>query len=156
MHARYLILLLIIVVTSSCKKDKLTGTYDRIEGEYKYVFSEYVSSQWLIFWTKSSLVHFDANQLDYSAGIEFDNKGRVYFIIDDAVFLKRRYRIKEQSEYEGRLNMELWVDVNDKDLNINDELHITHFGEDTLVVFEYPGPGYDPNVPSYNYFVRIK
>lgn len=149
--------LVCITLLSACAKDRLTGAYDEIEGEYKWVYTEYVKTEYLIFSVKYSLVHHDAQNSAYSAGVRFTDKGRIQLLIDDAEFIDRPFKVLEKEEEEGgRKSLILKVDVNRKDLDINDKLNIVHFGSDTLIVREFPGSAYDQNIVGDNYFIRVK
>ena len=115
-----------------------------------------METKWLIFSYERTTVHRDASEFDYSANIRFDDKGKVYFIIDDEVFVNRPFKAESQDKSDGILHFDLKVDVNAKDLDIDDHLTLRHYDSDTLVVREFPGSGYDPNTPGENYFIRVK
>ena len=55
-----------------------------------------METKWLIFSYERTTVHRDASEFDYSANIRFDDKGKVYFIIDDEVFVNRPFKVESQ------------------------------------------------------------
>jgi len=137
----------------SCKKDKLTGIYDRFEGKYEWAYSYYTFRDCSLCPLKS---HTDfASQANYTAQIEFDNTTHITFFINNEVLVKKKFKIKDQYQDGNTLFMDLKVDVNKDVLDIDDKIEVYSISEDTIYILGFPGSGYDNNFQGSNYFVRV-
>ena len=94
-----LLILVTLVVITSCKKDKLEGAYDRIEGKYQWIYSDYTYRDCILCALK---YHVDsAKEANYTAQIEFDNTSCVTFYIDNAELTKKKFRISAFNSKHG-------------------------------------------------------
>jgi len=150
-----LLLLLILTVSfSSCKKDKLEGDYNVFEGKWKWVGTSYATKNCTLCQQVSHYI--STSDVSYTAEIEFTDKGRVIFYINNDVVAEEKFKVLRQDKYEGEVSMQLEVKT-DK-LSIDDELNTSTLATDSIYVTNFPITGYDDSkttTSSTNYYVKL-
>jgi hypothetical protein len=138
-------------ILNSCDKDKLTGDLDAFEGRYTWEYSRYSENWW-----SSSLTTRQASDFNYTAEVEFNEKGKVIFYIDGKEIHKTGYKILEQNDVgiEGQTNLRIDPNIeNTKELDLNDYIDLT-LREDTLTMNDFPGESYDEDLGGTHFFIR--
>jgi hypothetical protein len=144
-----ILFLLVMFMTNSCKKDKLTGDLDAFEGRYTWTHSIYKEEWWQSFNTTVN-----ASGKDYTAEIEFTNTGKIIFYINGEEIHKTGYSIESQDAIGDWIHLEVDPFKEDtKELDLNDKVQFSISG-DTLNVSTFPGNGYDASFGGGNYFLR--
>lgn len=135
---------------TSCTKDKLEGELEIYKGRYTWNHSWYKKNV-----LSSSLTFRDASQSNYSAEIEFDDKGKVIFYINGEEKLKTSYSIKKQETINGNtVTLEINPRKEDtRDLDFNDKISFS-MTNDTLSNSQFPGNSYDQSLAGTHYFLR--
>ena len=143
------LLLLVMFVTNSCKKDKLVDELDVFEGRYTWTHSEYKQEWW-----QSYLTTVNASSKSYTAEIEFTNTGKILFYINGEEIHKTGYSIESQETVNDWIHLTVNpFNEDSKDLDLNDEVSFS-ISADTLNVGTFPGSGYDNSFGGGNYFIR--
>lgn len=142
-------ILSLLFVSSSCKKDKLTGELDAFEGKYTWTHSWYKQEWW-----HSNNTYLDATSKNYTAEIEITNTGKILFYINGEQIHKTGYSIESQETIDGWLYLTVKPSKkNSKQIDLNNELHFS-ISADTLSVSKFPGSAYDNSYSGGNYFLR--
>ncbi len=134
-----------------CTKDKLEGDLEVFKGRYTWNYSWYKKNV-----LSSNLTFRSASQSDYTAEIEFTDKGKVIFYINGEKKHKTGYSIESQDVSEGgqRFSIEIKPRKEDtKDLDFNDKISFS-LKNDTLSTSAYPGGSYDNTISGTHYFSR--
>lgn len=150
-HLIFTLVIIFVATLISCEKDKLTGDLDAFEGRYTWEYARYSENWW-----SSSLTTRQASDFNYTAEVEFNEKGKVIFYIDGKEIHKTGYKILEQNDVgiEGQTNLRIDPNIeNTKELDLNDYIDLT-LREDTLTMNDFPGESYDKDLSGTHFFIR--
>jgi len=150
---KILIYLFLSITLLSCKKDLLVDDLAPLEGTFEWQYSYYVENIWLILsYTTEEHYRYPSDD-GYSATVEFGGMNHITFYIDDEEVVQKPFRILKKESIDGKLHLELKVDVSKKDLDINDKIELIYY-IDTLQIDKFPHSGYSGHDYGKNYFVR--
>lgn len=77
----------ISILFTNCKKEDLNGPYSNLKGKYTWIGNTVRNCTLCPSYFKTNAT------ADFSAGIEFDETGKVKFYIDNDLYLKHKFRI---------------------------------------------------------------
>ena len=146
------LLILIALFILGCKKDKLDNEFNAFEGKW----------QWIYTYSRTSIFSdFNTNLRPESTGfeayVEFTNKGKILFFIDNEKLAETKYQIKDQSKDGTSLNMELDFDIDENGLALSGK---RHFGinNDTVNFIGFPYEGYktSQNTTNSGFYKRVQ
>lgn len=144
-----LLIVSLLLLLSSCRKDKLSGELDLFKGKYTWKYTEYSE-----YWWSSDLLIRDASVSEYTAEIEFDDRGKVIFYIDGQKVHKTGYSVERQETIGNTVSLRIQpFKENSKHLDLNDFMDFT-VTNDTLTVDDFPSESYDDSFVGTHFFIR--
>ncbi len=142
---------IILIVSTSCNKDKLTGELEAFKGQYTWSHT----TNRLHALTNKTQTRL-ASSYTYTAELEFNDKGKLFFYINGEEIHKTGFSIEQQNvNPDGSISLTIRAfKENSKKLDLNDEVRFALIGNDTLYADDFPGASYDENNTGGHYFIR--
>ncbi|MEZ4924248.1 MAG: hypothetical protein R2780_13835 [Crocinitomicaceae bacterium] len=141
---------IILVLASSCKKDKLVGDADILVGKWEWINTQKVTNYCAAdtLWNYS---YYDSAIENNSYSLEFLEKGKVKFYHNDGLIFNNRVVIgSTESIVSGSYDYRIVIYINN---NENDVMDV-YVGTDSLRLFDFP---FDHDVSCeeyFNHFIR--
>lgn|GEM_PF-4061743 len=150
---RKLFLLCIPLLLWGCEKDLFVDELAPLEGTWGWEYSYWLEVNWLVF-DYEYIHHYRYPSEDgFNAQVSFFDGNRMSFRIDDEEITERKFKVRDQYMDNGKLYLEIKVDVNKNDLDIDDKLELIYYN-DTLQINRFPHDGYTGENHGSNYFTR--
>lgn len=145
----FTLMLLSVFVLVACKKDKLTDDLDAYEGRFKWEYTLFKENWW-----DTDLTKLNASKSDYTAEVEFNNEGKLFFYIDDEEIHKTRFSVESNETLDATISLKIKLaKKNSKEIKLPQNLEFT-LRNDTLSVGDFPSKSYDESFEGTHYFLR--
>lgn len=132
-----ILLLLLMLLTTACEKDKLVDEYDAFEGRWRWVHTMSRNSIFDDWRTSLRPV-----VTGYDGTIEFHNDGTISFYKNDNLVANTKFRLKSQSNDGEILQIDLDFDIDDNGLELSGKRSFSIIN-DTLYCSGFPFNGYE-------------